>query len=82
MERDDRDAPCGFCWEMLFAYSPSCLTCRLRRFGSLPCLNDLPEYQECPSPANCPNGNVCLEIRRTEIPLANLAVKIVCEREV
>lgn len=39
-EDPDLGAPCGFCWEMLFAFCPDCHLCQLRPFGSAPCLDD------------------------------------------
>lgn len=69
-------APCGFCWEMLVAYSSDCRTCKLRPFGSAPCLDDMPESQACPGSDCCPNGDVCIEIAKTEGPLAQIAMKL------
>jgi len=73
---EDCGAPCGFCWEMLFAYSQDCMICRLRPFGSAPCLDDLPEYQTCPGSDCCPNGDVCIEVLKRESPLAEVALKV------
>jgi len=73
---DIRGAPCGFCWQMLFAYSPTCATCRLRPFGSAPCLDDLPDSQECPGSDCCPNGKECIDILKREWPLAEVALKM------
>jgi len=78
---NDDGAPCGFCWEMLFAYSPSCQTCKLRPFGSAPCLDDIPDYQECPGSDRCPNGSICNEILMSEWPLARLAVMVNDEQQ-
>ena len=81
-ENVDCGAPCGFCWEMLFAYSPDCMICRLRPFGSAPCLDDLPEYQTCPGSDCCPNGDVCIEVSMRESLLADIALKMFgCSRE-
>ena len=71
---EDQGAPCGFCWDMLFAYSQDCRVCRLRPFGSAPCLDDMPEHQECPGSDCCPNGEVCIDVARREWPLAELAL--------
>lgn len=73
---DGRGAPCGFCWEMLFAFSPSCQTCKLRPFGSAPCLDDMPDRQECPGWDCCPNGKFCCDVLKCEWPLAEVAVKM------
>jgi hypothetical protein len=73
-DTEDTGAPCGFCWHMLFAYCPDCRICKLRPFGSAPCLNDLPEYQDCPGNDRCPNGDVCIEIAQCEFPLARIAL--------
>ena len=75
-QEDGLGSPCGFCWEMLFAYSPNCMTCRLRPFGSAPCLDDLPEYLECPGSDCCPNGEVCIEVLNKEWPLAEVALEM------
>ena len=72
----DCGAPCGFCWEMIFAYSPDCMICRLRPFGSAPCLDDLPEYQACPGSDCCPNGDICIKVSEIESPLADIALKM------
>lgn len=71
---EDHGAPCGFCWEMLFAYSPNCHVCRLRPFGSAPCLDDMPDHQECPGSDCCPNGEVCIDVAKREWPLAEISL--------
>jgi hypothetical protein len=76
-EETDRGAPCGFCWEILFAYCPDCRICKLRQFGSAPCLDDMPDHQECPGANHCPNGDVCIDVLKREWPLAAIALKMV-----
>jgi hypothetical protein len=46
----------------------------LRPFGSAPCLDDMPEHQECPGSDCCPNGEVCIDVATREWPLAELAL--------
>jgi hypothetical protein len=61
---------------MLVAYSPDCITCKLRPFGSAPCLDDMPDWGECLGWDCCPNGKICLDVLNREWPLAELAFNL------